>query len=300
VDFKRVVRVDLVDDSILVFEAERSDGKRLMGKSLLYGRVAIPVENIRRMSFGDYQREALQSEFSDWVMEPALEPGADAGDQEGGKVAAPVRVEPAKTGAGKSGLGEVKLPDLGLVHVDPLGRSVNFPVTINQRAGLIEYALVTNGGKTHESLFKTGAEPTQVHLGLLLLGGKPVYERQLPVDTARDLPGEKILIEVAWTGDRGEVVVPLESLIVTTNDSEALVEGPWVYNGSVMEGDGLAAQREGSMVSLQLDPLALVNNPRPGRGNDELHRPNETALPGGDLPMEMRIRLARDQVVTRK
>ncbi len=297
VDFKRVVRVDLVDDSVMVFAAERSDGRRLMGTSLLYGAVAIPVEHIRRMSFGDFQRESLQSEFSDWVMEPAVEPGSEVGGGGEGGMIAPVPAEPVKSvGDGGGGLGEVKMPDLGLVRVDPVARSVSFPVSVNQRSGLIEYAVVTGGGKTHESLFKTEAEPTQIHLGLLLLGGKPVYERQLPVDTARQLPGEKVLIEVVWGSDGSEHVVSLESLIVTTNDAEALVSGPWVYNGSVMEGKGLAAQREGSVVSLQLDPLALVNNPRPGRGNDELHRPNAAVLPGEGLPLEMRMRLARDGV----
>jgi hypothetical protein len=297
VDFKRVVRVDLVDDSVMVFAAERSDGRRLMGTSLLYGAVAIPVEHIRRMSFGDFQRESLQSEFSDWVMEPAVEPGSEVGGGREGGMIAPVPAEPVKSvGDGGGGLGEVKMPDLGLVRVDPVARSVSFPVSVNQRSGLIEYAVVTGGGKTHESLFKTEAEPTQIHLGLLLLGGKPVYERQLPVDTARQLPGEKVLIEVVWGSDGSEHVVSLESLIVTTNDAEALVSGPWVYNGSVMEGKGLAAQREGSVVSLQLDPLALVNNPRPGRGNDELHRPNAAVLPGEGLPLEMRMRLARDGV----
>src|SRR5688572_10164813 len=62
---------------------------------------------------------------------------------------------------------------IGAVTLDKEQRSVNFPAAINQRTGIVEYAVVTTAGKTHESIFKTEAQPFHVHLAMLLLGARP-------------------------------------------------------------------------------------------------------------------------------
>src|SRR6266545_7906466 len=51
---------------------------------------------------------------------------------------------------------------LGDVRLDKNRRAVSFPAVVNMREGNIEYLVVTAGGKTHESIFKTEAQP--VHL----------------------------------------------------------------------------------------------------------------------------------------
>ena len=61
-----------------------------------------------------------------------------------------------------------------------------------------------------------------------------------------------------------------------------------------MSGAGIEAQGSGSIVSLRLDPGALLNNPRPGRMNDELHHVNTTALPTETSRLHMVMRLAGD------
>jgi hypothetical protein len=57
-------------------------------------------------------------------------------------------------------------------------------------------------------------------------------------------------------------------------------------------GEGsFAAQRDGSIVSVILDPAALINNPRPGRENDDLWIPNEKLLPPPDTSLTVLIRI---------
>jgi len=314
------VRATLADGSVMVFEALESSADKLRGRSSIYGELAIPIESIRLLNFGDFEQETVRHVFEEWVVHPAKEPEfskpspltdhSSSSEEPTAKSAVaptPARKEALDLGhslavdttVGRSSLAvsvnEPSAPDLGQVRLDPKGRSLRFPVSINQRSGLVEYALVTDEGKTHESVFRTDAEPTHIHLGLLLLGGTPSYARRLPASLSQQLPGEPVLIEIAWTEGGVEIVKPLGEFIVTTNNAATLVPEPWVYNGSVMNGNRLAAQTGGSIVSLRLDSGALINNPRPGRGNDELHRANSQAFPGDPTSFQMIVRVVRDQ-----
>ena len=59
---------------------------------------------------------------------------------------------------------------VGEVTVDARLRVAAFPAKVNQIIGLIEYALVTEQGKTHESFLSTKIKPGDLHIALLLLG----------------------------------------------------------------------------------------------------------------------------------
>jgi hypothetical protein len=48
-----------------------------------------------------------------------------------------------------------------------------------------------------------------------------------------------------------------------------LKRGPWVFTGSRFREDGFAAELDGSIVSLITDGDSLINNPRPGREDDD-------------------------------
>ncbi|MCP5528569.1 MAG: hypothetical protein H7A47_17400 [Verrucomicrobiales bacterium] len=314
---EHAVRVVLDDGSILRFEPTATSGGRLLGSSPVYGRLAIPIRSIQRVSVGDFEKDKFELRFSEWMARPAREPEYGErsprilrlpGIPEAKPPPVPTRpspaappapvveaappavtvAPPADPAASSTADG---LPELGVVRVDARDRSFRFPVELNQRTGLIEYALVQQRGKTHESLFRTAAEPLHLHLAFLLLGGKPAYSARLPVDILQALPGEAVRIEVVWQEKEAPVVKPLEAFIVTTDNPAPLAPGPWAYNGSMMLEQGLAAQAEGSIVSLYLDPSALINNPRPGRNDDELHRPNTAALPPDATPLEMVVRL---------
>ena len=67
------VRVRLTDGSILVFAPlEVKDGE-LLGRSSIYGEVAVPVGSIEHFYFGDTV-ESFETAFEAWVVRPAKEP----------------------------------------------------------------------------------------------------------------------------------------------------------------------------------------------------------------------------------
>jgi hypothetical protein len=83
-----------------------------------------------------------------------------------------------------------------------------------------------------------------------------------------------------------------EEFVHDRRTQRGLANGNWVYTGSRIRENGFAAQVDGSIVSLITDPDALINNPRPGREDDDnwLVRTNE--LPALNTPVEVLIRLA--------
>jgi hypothetical protein len=176
---------------------------------------------------------------------------------------------------------------LGQVRLDKAQRTVSFPGVLNMNAGLVEYVVVTAFGKTHESLVRTDVSPFQIHLALLLLGAKGAGTNAFPEDHAKPLPGEPVRIELAWTVAGREKRVRAEDTLRHRATRAAVSRGSWTYNGSrVLEGM-FVAQEMGSIVSLIEDPDALVNNPRPGREDDELWEIKPEGLPELETPVQV-------------
>jgi len=184
---------------------------------------------------------------------------------------------------------------IGQVQMDSRARTLTLPARINMQQGIIEYALVSRWGKTHESLLVTDAHPQQVHLACLLLGltacdvtGEPNQPQVVPASN-------RVHIELCWEEGGKEAVRPLWQTIALQRTGAASTEpmeiaGPWLYNGSRIDPSGFAAQEEGSLISLIRDPSALVNNPRADRDDDTLHVPNTALLPARGAPVRVVFR----------
>ena len=182
---------------------------------------------------------------------------------------------------------------IGEIRFDRESRSIRLPATVNMREGNIEYFLVTANGKTHESLLRTSIEPFQLQLAFLLLGAKGAGTNALPLDPAQSLPGEKVQVELSWKTDAGPQIFRAEEFVHDRKANQALSRGPWIYNGSRIREDGFAAQLDGSIISLITDADALLNNPRPGREDDDNWLVRTNNLPAVGFPLEVILRLQR-------
>lgn len=191
----------------------------------------------------------------------------------------------------------LQLPDgnwqLGLVRLDLRKRTLSFPGAINMSTGAIEYAVVHVTGKVHESLVKTETNPLHIHLGrLLLLGAEqpaaPGEERP------PELIGPPVTVWLQWQVEGASRRIRLEEGIRNTLTRSAMRRGPWIYGGSrVIEGT-LLAQRDGSIAAIIADRDALINNPRPGRDDDEIWQANSEIVPVVGTPVEVIIEFAAE------
>jgi hypothetical protein len=168
---------------------------------------------------------------------------------------------------------------IGKVRLDKAARSVTFPAVVNMTEAIVEYVVVTGQGKVHESLLRTDAVPKDVHVAMLLLDARGSGTNMVPANPLKPIPGDPVSIEVSWMEQGKTKHVPAEKLIFNTETKTNLSSGPWIYNGS--------------LVSLIIDPFALVNNPRPGRDNDDLCEVDSKAVPPLDTPVEVRITLLK-------
>lgn len=148
---------------------------------------------------------------------------------------------------------------VGDVTVDAKLGVAAFPAKVNQLVGLIEYALVTETGKVHESFLSTRVRPSDIHAALLLLGAKA--------------PGQ-LSVEVGWKVGGTWVRKPISDCIgqypleaaserddKVTDKSFDLKSRDWKWTGARLRAGKLTADVSGSILSLQpdLDALALVD-----------------------------------------
>ena len=71
--FESEVRVSLIDNPILIFEPLEVEDGKLLGRSSIYGEVAVPVDSIQYLHFGE-KAKSFRSIFEEWVVRPGKEP----------------------------------------------------------------------------------------------------------------------------------------------------------------------------------------------------------------------------------
>jgi hypothetical protein len=184
---------------------------------------------------------------------------------------------------------------IGAVKLDRAEATVTFPAKANMREFVVEYALVTAYGKTHESVFTTEARPQDIHLACLLLGAQPSPIVGETNSAARVPTNSAAIVEIVWSSGGKVTRLPLSKLILLAKNagektSESLRDTLWLYNGSQVDVGGFIAQQEGSILSLIRDPNALLNNPATDRDNDDVHFPNTKLLPSAETPVEVVLR----------
>lgn len=186
---------------------------------------------------------------------------------------------------------------VGQVTIDQAARSIRFQATVNMTQGPVEYVLVAENGKLHESVFVTKASLRDIHLAMLLLGVKPGEVKPAP-DRSLQIPAESaVRANVEWESNGPTVRHALATMIALAegqpdqSSGRTLADGAWLYNGSGFDAGGFRALREGSVISLIGDDSALVNNPGSDRDRDDIHVPNTSILPRKGMPVSIILSL---------
>ena len=196
--------------------------------------------------------------------------------------------------------GAGKALDFRGIQIDKQKRTITFPATINMTQGMLEYLIVADTGKTHESLLATKIQPYDVQVAMLLLGIAPARKANAEppaqinkqyLKTAPELKGAQINIFLAWQDGHGGHRVRVESMIWNLAKNAAMTDGPWIYNGSVMYGGKFLAQVDGSIAALVRDSAALINNPRPGNDDDQIWQVYPAMTPASGTPVDVIVEL---------
>jgi hypothetical protein len=184
---------------------------------------------------------------------------------------------------------------LGILEFDRKTREIFIPAKVNMREGLLEYVLVHESGKVHESLFSTAVKPFELNVVMLLLNweksgaffdfSKPERGGVL-VKGAVNPPSSHVEVRVAWKDRTGkEQSVRVEDWLHQVEKKARLTIEPFIYTGSQVLADGkFLAEESGSILALYQDPGSLVNNPREGNDLDDVWI-NDPAVPETGTPV---------------
>ena len=159
------------------------------------------------------------------------------------------------------------------VHVDIVARQVRVDCeAINVEAPL-EFLCVTNGGNEHESLLRTPAKPSHIHLGLLMLGlepGEPVHYMKA-LDRWAPPSGPPLNISIEYAKDGKTVRVPAHKLFRDLKTRKPMPPLTWVFVGSRFQDNNVyAADLTGYVVSVVNFDLTLIDMPEIASSSNEL------------------------------
>lgn len=194
---------------------------------------------------------------------------------------------------------------IGKMRLDKKARALSFQAAVNMDEGALEYLLVSPHGCAHESLLITEVRPSDIHFAMLLLGAKgapnanepdnqPQAAPQLNFESLKYAPkpeGDGIQISVRWQQDGSPKTTPIEDWLFHIETEKAMTRGPWIYSGSYLSGQTFAAEAEGNLAAVVLNPAALINNPRTGNTDDRVWLVHKDAVPKKGTPVELTLTL---------
>lgn len=180
-------------------------------------------------------------------------------------------------------------------------REISFDATVNQAGGLIEFLLVTDKGKIHESLFSCAIRPTDLNIAFKLLGyptSPELFELtgpdHRPTGKFPEVPeevksGARLAISASWQHGGGTTVRPVNELVKNTSTGSPMPSGPWLYTGSLIHQGVFRAEATGDLIAVFSNPTAMVNYPGDARTNDEVWSVNPGTVPAKGTPVRITI-----------
>lgn len=159
---------------------------------------------------------------------------------------------------------------IGEVTFDPKTRQIRVPCSVNMSEGLLEYAVVHENGKIHESLLITKASPLAMNVAFKLLryvASEELYaiekERGVLTGNFPKVPEEvrkaaRVDLFVEWQAEGKTKKVPLADWVMHAQTTKAMSPEPWVYGGSMMYEGKFLAEATGDIASIFVNRGSLL------------------------------------------
>ena len=185
--------------------------------------------------------------------------------------------------------------EFGGILIDRKTNGISIPAFSNQVNGLVEYGIVHENGKIHESLFRTQIRPQIFHTSLLLLKLKPVenFFDNMWSDEPKSSDYSKNCLEisVSWEINGTKYLKQIEKLSINQNKNAPLEKKSFIFTGSKMIEGTFLAESSGSILAIYADDTAIINNCDYDSSNDDVWIANKEEMPPLELPVIIRFHL---------
>ena len=190
--------------------------------------------------------------------------------------------------------------ELDGIKIDAASREVRVPTKVNLKQAPIEYMLVHETGKTHESVLSTEVSPTSIQLALLLAHYQPATQGMLEKVPEAERPkiwgeappasprGNRLRLDVEWQNGGKTKRSPLSDWYQNVETRKPPLDVPsWIFNGSFVDERGFVATHEGSIIAVWLDRGAIINSPAEGAWRDDLWISLPANIPDEGTPVTL-------------
>jgi len=180
---------------------------------------------------------------------------------------------------------------LGLITFDQKSREIRFPAEVNMTEGLLEFLIVHEKGKIHESLLKTVASPLHLQLALTLLRYKPSPELRLlpddsfPVVGPEEKKAARLAIEIEWSAEGQTRRIPANEWIQHTVKASSMPATHWVFSEADILDGKFSPEATGDLAAIYLTNSALINFPGADNRDDTVWIPYPQRVPAVGTPV---------------
>lgn len=184
--------------------------------------------------------------------------------------------------------GRVKIGDILL---DPKSREIRFPAEINMNEGLLEFIVVHQNGKIHESLLSTKISATKLNIAIKLLHYKASRELYLKLEddgslssefetaSPEEMDGSKVQIGFEWQEDGATKTATINEWISHAATEKPMPHEPWIYGGSFVVDGTFVAESSGDIIAIFLSNAAIINFAGEDNQDDEVWLPHPKRIP---------------------
>jgi hypothetical protein len=174
------------------------------------------------------------------------------------------------------------------IAVDVKKRQVRVDCEVLAVDAPLEFFCVESGTSEHESVVRSPAKGSHLHLALLMIGLEPGHPVQYSESAKKWLPpqGPPLHIEMEWQDESGTTRhMPAYRWMRALKTKKEMPPLTWVFTGSrVMEDGNYAADVTGYLVSVVNFDLTVIDIPQLASSSNELlewERNPETVPAGG-------------------
>src|SRR5436309_9548479 len=184
-----------------------------------------------------------------------------------------------------------KLPG---IHVDAQAKQIRIDCEEIDCKMPLEFFCVVNGTNEHESVLRTKAQPSKIHLALLMLGLEPGEGVKYSDAAKKWFPphGPPLSISCEFEKDGKKMTVPAYRMMRDIKTQKSMPATTWIFVGSkVMPDRHYAADVTGYVVSVVNFELTLIDIPDlASSANETLEwEINRDVAPPGGTPVTMII-----------
>lgn len=209
---------------------------------------------------------------------------------------ATVPAEETKPSSEVKSLGKGKY-SLGLIEFDENSRRISFEGEVNQVEGVLEFAIVHEKGKIHESLLTTKASPLHLNIALKLLHFQespelfPILDEnfentgKFPTVSEKQKTASRLQILVSWIKEGKKEEVSLNDLIYHSFEERKMAPIPWLYQGSYVNDSAFKAETSGDLAAIYITRSSLINYAGQDNDIDEPWTANGKLVPPPGTPV---------------